>query len=116
MLPQTPYNDGLGICFDFTQYTYDHDANAGTPNRAVPSCASLPSKNAPPTGCTVDAMGACSGTGCVDGCAHEWGCWNTTDSGVTFANTKGHVPTNKLGDFKVGGFGTGTGVRHKIVQ
>ncbi|MBA3801057.1 MAG: hypothetical protein H0X18_18575 [Geodermatophilaceae bacterium] len=117
MLPESPYNDGLGICFDFRKYTYDRDNNAGTPPEQVPSCAALPPKGTVPA-CTCDAMGSnCTGTGCPDGQAHEWGCYNTTDTGITaFTNDKAQVPAIKpvMREFRVGAIGTGEGVRHLI--
>ena len=112
MLPPSPYNNGLGICFAPSHYTYDHDNNAGTPNRPVPSCASLPPKGTL-ANCTCDAMGNnCSGTACPDGQAHEWGCYNSTDSGQAFVNAAPHT-RGALRDFRLG-YGEGVGVRHAI--
>lgn len=154
MLPATPYNDNLGICFAAKNaiYTYDHDNNAGTPARPVPGCQDLPpripcgagdscptglscaaSKVCVPAGVTCTAAAGCSCTivagtnfcagdarGYEDGLASEWGCYNTTDSGLmaAFTSIKGPAPTVKpfLKEFNVGGRGVGTGVRHRIIQ
>jgi hypothetical protein len=120
MLPVTPYNDNLGICFNQAggPYTYDHDANANTPPRPVPGCQALPPKTPVPADCTCDPQMGCSGTGCPDGLADEWGCYNTVDSGITTFDQPTKAPFVKsfLKDFKVGGRGEGRGVRHRIVQ
>lgn len=119
MLPQTPYNDTLGVCRDFTQYTYDDDNNQNTPRVGIPSCHQLPPKGTV-ANCTCNAEGFnCSGTGCPHGQAHEWGCYNVADSGVLgFKNSE--LPANyvhpALREQRVGELGEGTGVRHRIVQ
>ncbi|MDQ3367207.1 MAG: hypothetical protein M3680_17425 [Myxococcota bacterium] len=112
MLPASPYNDGLGICFDFRKYTYDDDNNAGTPARNVPSCAALPPQGTV-ANCTCDAMGNnCTGTGCPDGQAHEWGCYPTPAA----FSSKAQAPAIKpaMREFRVGATGAGEGVRHMI--
>ncbi|MFZ5468600.1 MAG: hypothetical protein ACOZIN_04105 [Myxococcota bacterium] len=37
----TEHSNTLGFCFDPSQYTYDHDKNATTPEIAQPSCTTL---------------------------------------------------------------------------
>ncbi len=116
MLVVSDYNNTLGICFGYTHYTYDHDNNAGTPNRGVPGCETLPPKTPVPANCTEmpAGSGSYSGTGCLDGLAHEWGCYNTTDSGVTFAANKPAPLKPFMREFRARPYGEGTGVRHMI--
>ena len=35
------YNDTLGVCFNFGEWTWDHDRNAGTPEVTRPSCTAV---------------------------------------------------------------------------
>ncbi|MBA3391376.1 MAG: hypothetical protein H0T89_01975 [Deltaproteobacteria bacterium] len=108
------YNNTLGICFAPSHYTYDHDNNAGTPNRAMPSCAALPPKG-PLTGCTCNAQGNdCSGVACPDGQAHEWGCYNSVDSGIAPFVGGGEMPMKPaVEDFRLR-YGGSSGIRHLI--
>lgn len=119
-LPDTPYNDNLGVCRDYTQYTYDDDNNQNTPRVGIPSCHQLPAKDAQIADCTCNAQGfACAGAGCPHGKAHEWACYNVADSGaLAFANKP--LPPEALHpalrEQRVGELGKGLGVRHRIVQ
>jgi hypothetical protein len=74
------HDETVGVCFAPSHFTYDHDFDPGTPDRAVPSCADLPPHADPPAGCVCDAGGTCGGAGCPDGLAHEWGCYPTADT------------------------------------
>jgi hypothetical protein len=38
----TPYINKLGTCFSYTQFKYDHDGNAATPDEQFPPCNTLP--------------------------------------------------------------------------
>jgi len=40
------YNDTLGVCYNFKEWTWDDDANAMTPEVQEPSCTSLPESTA----------------------------------------------------------------------
>lgn len=121
MLADIPENDNLGICMDFTKYTYDDDNNAQTPRVPRPSCLELPPRGNIPN-CTCNAMGLnCAGSGCPHGQAHEWSCYNTRDAGIfTFGSTGGQikVPDMKTWykEFRVGELEPGQAVRHRIVQ
>jgi hypothetical protein len=112
-LAPSPHNDTLGVCFGYTHFTYDHDTNAGTPARPIPGCETLPSKAAPPANCTC-TNNACTGTGCPDGAAHEWGCWNSVDSMAAFTSVA--PPKRALRDFRIGARAEGPALRHAIVQ
>ncbi|MCE9573346.1 MAG: hypothetical protein K8W52_09330 [Deltaproteobacteria bacterium] len=39
--PLTKYSHGVGVCFDYSKFTYDDDQNAATPNVPNPSCTEL---------------------------------------------------------------------------
>ncbi len=67
---QSPYNDTLGLCLAYQQYSYDHDANTATPNRTYPGCQNLPPKGATPA---------------TDGNAHQWGCYNSVEANARAA-------------------------------
>lgn len=111
MVPETPYNDTLGLCFKPALYNYDHDGNAGTPNRNLPACKDLPPKGMPPANCTCDAMtGACTGTGCPDGLAHEWGCYSLTETDA-FTSGKRNLNVKSTVEFR-GAYGEGKAFRH----
>lgn len=116
-LVANPFNDTLGVCFDFRQYQYDDDGDSTTPRVPVPSCAALPPKGFA-TNCTCNANGfGCTGTGCPDGQAHEWGCYSTTDTGISlgFGATAAPPVRGPLRDVRIGEYGRGIGVRHRLV-
>lgn len=115
MLIESPYNDTLGLCFAYGFYTYDHDNNTGTTNRGVPGCETLPPKSAPPANCTCDAMGSCTGTGCPDGLAHQWGCYDTTTTNAFTASNPAAALKPFMREFRVG-YGAGRGVKHQLVD
>jgi hypothetical protein len=63
---QGPYLDTLGICFEYTQFNYDHDMNTQTPNMPYPNCATLPKRSGTTTGDADDAA--------------DWGCQKRANS------------------------------------
>jgi hypothetical protein len=69
-----PYIDTLGACFAYTQFTYDNDANAATPNVPNPDCSTLPPRSAATPGDFDDAA--------------DWGCQKLANSMFT-GKTKG---------------------------
>lgn len=108
VLMPSPYNDTTGFCFAPSHYSYDHDKNPNTPARAVPLCEQLPPKGTV-ANCTCDANGnACTGTGCPDGQAHEWGCYPSTDSNLA-------TLAPKL-DLQIAAPRPASSTRHRIVQ
>lgn len=109
MVPETPYNDTLGLCFKPAKYNYDHDGNAGTPNLPLPKCAELDPKGMPPANCTCDMDGNCTGMGCPHGLAHEWGCYGLTE---TSAFTSGKQLVVKRPLELRSNYGEGTAYRH----
>ncbi|MEJ7603664.1 MAG: hypothetical protein WKG01_37600 [Kofleriaceae bacterium] len=42
MTTENQYNDTLGVCFNFGEWTWDHDNNTQTAQVPTPSCTSLP--------------------------------------------------------------------------
>lgn len=86
-LPPSPLNDTTGFCFASRHYLYDANSD-GTPERTIPRCDQLPSRTNPPTGCTCQSGGPCSGSGCPDGVAEDWGCYPSTESGVMTAKRR----------------------------
>jgi hypothetical protein len=117
-LIDNPFNDNLGVCYDFRQYTYDDDNNQMTPRVAVPSCRNLPPKGFA-VNCTCDANGRnCAGTGCPDGQAHEWDCYTTAETTGAFAPGANPAAFLRpaLKDYRVGDRGDGRGLRHQIIQ
>lgn len=78
--PGAPLGDVVGLCHAQDLYTYDHDMNMDTPRRPYPSCHELPRRDPLPANCTCSATAKCSGTGCPDGVADEWGCYPSTSS------------------------------------
>jgi hypothetical protein len=77
MLPaafEANYVDTIGVCFDYTKFTYDDDGNTMTPNVAEPNCATLPPRSAQTTGDADDAA--------------DWGCQKRANSQFT-ADAKG---------------------------
>ena len=70
------YLDTLGVCFDYTKFTYDNDGNTMTANITVPSCKELPKRTAMTTGDDDDAA--------------DWGCQKRSNS--QFAAGEKHAP------------------------
>ncbi|MBA3391818.1 MAG: hypothetical protein H0T89_04190 [Deltaproteobacteria bacterium] len=98
----SPYNDSLGVCFAYAHYTYDHDNIATTPPRRVPGCETLPPRGFTDQ-CTCDSQGTnCSGTGCPDGLAHEWGCYDTVSAGVSSTSPAAPATKSFLRELRVG--------------
>lgn len=107
-LPPSALNDTTGFCFAARHYTYDHDNDSGTAPRTFPRCDQLPPGTAPPSGCTCTPGFQCSGSGCPDGVAEQWGCYPSTESGVMTAK---HAPA--LRQFRFA-YGEATLYRHPL--
>jgi hypothetical protein len=60
--PLTKYSHNVGVCFDYSKFTWDNDNNTATPNVPNPSCTAL-------------AAGAGTGDGTH---AVDWGCIDVT--------------------------------------
>jgi hypothetical protein len=121
MLIDTPYNDTLGVCIGPQHYNYDHDGDAQTANRAFPSCATLPAYNKttpnPPANCTENPAGSGNfeGPGCLDGLAHQWGCYNVDDSGILgFQSQQAKFVKPAAREWRYRAYGEGEGRRHLI--
>lgn len=114
MLQPSPYNNSLGVCFAYEHYTYDHDNIATTPPRRVPGCETLPPRGFTDQ-CVCDAQGTnCSGTGCPDGLAHEWGCYDTVSSGMSFTSPAAPRMKSFLRELRVGAAGATSTTRHVV--
>lgn len=117
-VPESMYNDTLGLCFRPKLYNYDDDGNAGTPNIPFPSCTELPPTTrdamgniTPPANCTCDPMTGCSGMGCPQGLAHEWGCYSLTEASGPMPFTDGKFHVRSTMEFRPA-YGAGKAFRH----
>ena len=122
MLSTSQYNDTLGVCFNYTKFTYDSSGNtpeAGKnyPNPAatnptttpIPSCATLVA----PTVTNV----AMNSPSFVNGDATDWLCYDSVESGATFTSN-GKVKAPKINpalkNFRLG-YGAGVAYRPTLV-
>jgi hypothetical protein len=111
------YNDTLGVCFDYNQFTYDATGNTpdmgqnypnpGIATQPIPSCDKLAAKGT--------AMVAMNSESFINGDASQWLCYNSVDS-MAFAadkNPKQHL-NPALKNFRIG-YGAGVAYRPTLV-
>ena len=121
MLSTSQYNDTLGVCFNYTKFTYDATGNTpdtangfnypnpGSATQPIPSCPTL----VPPTTKTVNM----TSPSFINGNATDWLCYNSVDSGATFTSD-GKMKAPKLNpalkQFRIG-YGEGVAYRPTLV-
>jgi hypothetical protein len=120
------YNDTLGVCFNYTKFTYDSTGNMPDPGTNFPNPAKtldpnadntktpFPScKNLVPIG-TTNVNKATDPDSFVNGDASQWLCYNSVDSNPPpFAKTKSRI-NPALKQFHVG-YGPGIAYRPTLV-